>query len=118
MAISITFTDFVALVSLSLPSHQNRRIQVRVDTGFTGELALPRALIEELQLKYIYDQEVSTANSKKVGVPVYNLDIDWFGETRKVEVFGMQMNLLGMRLLDNRLTQIEMRSNPKTITIQ
>ena len=118
MAIHNTFTGFVALVSL--PAQQKSPIEVIVDTGFTGELALTEAWIQQLQLVKLGDKEISTANSKKEEVPFYRLDVDWFGTVRKVEVLGVKgkMNLLGMRLLDSRLTQIEMRSNPKTITIQ
>ena len=83
-------------------------VEVVVDTGFSGELALPSELIQTLGLEYIDDVSVALADQQERPVRAYDGVVSWQGRSRDVMVFDMESEpLLGMGLLlDNRLTVI------------
>ena len=81
-------------------------LEVVVDTGFSGELALPSELIQSLGLEYIDDVSVALADRQARPVPAYDGVVSWNGRHRDVMVLDMGSEpLLGMSLLlDSRLT--------------
>ena len=81
-------------------------VKVVVDTGFSGELALPSELIQTLGLEYIDDVTVALADQRARPVRAYDGVVSWQGRSRDVMVLDMGSEpLLGMALLlDNRLT--------------
>ncbi len=81
-------------------------LQVVVDTGFSGELALPSELIQSLGLDYIDDVSVALADRQERPVRAYDGVVFWQGRSRDVMVLDMGSEpLLGMALLlGSRLT--------------
>ena len=81
-------------------------IDVVVDTGFSGELALPPELIQSLSLDYIDEVSVALADRQARPVPAYDGVVAWQGRSRDVMVLDMGSEpLLGMALLlGSRLT--------------
>jgi len=81
-------------------------IEVVVDTGFSGELALPPELIRSLGLEYIDDVSVALADRQARPVWAYEGVVSWQGRSRDVMVLDMGSEpLLGMALLlGSRLT--------------
>ena len=77
-----------------------------VDTGFSGELALPSDLVQSLGLEYIDDVPVVLADLLQRPVRAYEGVVSWHGRHREVVVLEMgSAPLLGMSLLlDCRLT--------------
>ena len=71
-----------------------------VDTGFSGELALPPELIQSLGLEYIDDVRVVMADRQGRWVGAYDGAVSWHGEPMAVIVLDMGSEpLLGMALL-------------------
>lgn len=50
---------------------ENGDIQLVVDTGFTGAVALPQELIERMGLEMVAETAFTLANGEKVTLPVY-----------------------------------------------
>jgi len=75
-------------------------IEVVVDTGFSGELALPPELIRSFGLEYIDDVSVALADQQARPVRAYEGVVSWQGRSRDVMVLDMGGEpLLGMALL-------------------
>ena len=71
-----------------------------LDTGFTGELTLPPALIANLGLSYVTHQRVVLADGGAYRVRVYTADILWGDDQRTILVHASDGGaLIGMRLL-------------------
>ena len=81
-------------------------VEVVVDTGFNGELALPSDLVQSLGLEYIDDVPVVLADLQHRPVGAYAGVVSWHGRHREVVALEMGSEpLLGMSLLlDSRLT--------------
>ena len=81
-------------------------MEVVVDTGFSGELALPSKLIQSFGFEYIDDVRVVMADRQARWFGVYDEAVSWHGEPMSVIVLDMESEpLLGMGLLlDSRLT--------------
>lgn len=56
-----------------------------VDTGFNGELMLPRAMLEELDFEYSMKSEAELADGSIVETTIYRGTINWLGEERTVQ---------------------------------
>ena len=82
-------------------SGQHRAAEARVDTGFSGDLTLPKSAIEQLGLRWIY-----RTNSYKVGdgstspFNAYAAIIQWRGDDRYITVLESEIfPVLGVGLL-------------------
>ncbi len=78
-----------ALVGVSIrPSDvaAAHEILVWIDTGFTGDLVLPRQQIEDLALPQSRTVKAILADGSEVTLKRYVCLIDWFGEERELEV--------------------------------
>ena len=88
-------------------------IVVWVDTGFTGDLVLPKPLIERLGFQRSLMVNAVLADGRKSRMKTFSAWIDWFGETREIEVVAGEDRtallgvglLLGHRLMVDYLTQ-------------
>jgi clan AA aspartic protease len=77
-----------------------------VDATFTGELVMPRGMIERLGLRQSAAVMAGLADGTHVVLETHSCIVDWFGQDRKVEVVENQgpFPLLGVgRLRDRRL---------------
>ena len=79
-------------------------IEVWIDTGFTGELVLPRSQIERLGLKPGLMIRAVLADGRNSRLKSFVAWIDWFGETLEIEVVAGegQTILLGVGLMLGR----------------
>jgi clan AA aspartic protease len=95
-----------ALVTLSLRGSRGRELQVEavVDTGFSGELLLPRAIVDELELALEGEEQVVLADGSECAVPFFSGVVVWDGTPRQVSVLCAGGDpLLGMSLMWNHL---------------
>lgn len=78
-----------------------------LDTGFTGHLALPGALVDQLALPSQGVVEASLADGSRVGLEVHRARVVWMGEARDVEVLASEGDaLVGMSLLHGHEVQL------------
>ena len=109
-----------ALVTVSVrPSDVGaaHQVQVWIDTGFNGELVLPRQQIEDLALQQSGTIKAILADGSEVALRRYACLIDWFGEERDLEVIANdgEYPLLGVGLLLGHELRISYRSGNITI---
>lgn len=82
-------------------------LTVWIDTAFTGELVVPRNLIQSLGLPQSAAVLAGLADGSQVVLETFTCILDWFGSERSIEVVANdgQFPLLGFGLLqDRRLT--------------
>lgn len=71
-----------------------------LDTGFTGHLTLPGAVIEELGLPLQRRSDAILADGSSVALEVHRAKVLWDGEERDTEVLALEGGpLVGMSLL-------------------
>jgi clan AA aspartic protease len=109
-----------ALVAVSVrPSHAAAiwEIQAWIDTGFNGDLVLPRRQIHDVALPQSGTVNAILADGSEVTLKTYTCLIDWFGEQRRVEVVANEGEypLLGVGLLLGHDLRISYRSGDITI---
>ena len=82
------------------------------DTGFTGQLALPESYANRLGLELNDEISVTPATGRAIVVPAGNVRIIWRGEQRLARVAQAGMHpLLGMSLLWNHHIAIDAVAN-------
>jgi len=89
------------LIRLKLHGNQ-KRISLIVDTGFNGELCLPRNIIKKLKLELFASEYFELADGNLVLAEVFKGYIEWFGEKIKpvaVISTGAKQGLLATQLL-------------------
>ena len=93
-------------VEIMTPSGQPRPIEVALDTGFNGRIALPAITIQRLELSEESSRLAITATGDRVRLTTYYTTMMWHGEPRIIEVVEADSEpLLGMELLlGNRVT--------------
>ena len=75
-------------------------IEVIVDTGFSGEIALPQRMVRQLGLARLGSKDILVADGRSINVWYYTLQVEWQDEFRSVEVIGTEsFPLIGMNLL-------------------
>ena len=71
-----------------------------IDTGFTGEIALPTRIREDLGLEYARTTSTEFGNSRVESVPSYSATVFWDNDWREVTVLETgDRPLIGMELL-------------------
>ncbi|MBI2676048.1 MAG: clan AA aspartic protease [Candidatus Aenigmarchaeota archaeon] len=78
-----------------------KKISVVVDTGFNGELMLPRLMLEGLGFKYSMKSEAELADGSIVETTIYSGKISWFGRERIVQAVATESEdgLMGTEML-------------------
>ncbi len=105
------FVDVQGRALLTIPVYAEpgalaTEIEARIDTGFTGELVMPRSQIDRLGLKPGLMVRAVLADGRNSRLKSFVAWIDWFGETLEVEAVAGegQTTLLGVGLmLEHRL---------------
>jgi clan AA aspartic protease len=87
-----------ALLRLRLSAGET--VECLVDTGFTGALVLPQALVTRLNLPIVGREVFEMVGGRQFIASVAFADIEWLGETRTVRVIVSEDTLLGTELLD------------------
>ena len=83
-----------------------RQCEVILDTGFTGYLTLPEAVIDALGLVSEGQRPVTVASGREESLEYYTAWVSWQGRLYEVGVFqSIDQPLLGMELLNgSRIT--------------
>ncbi len=98
-------------MSLQGPAGQTWAIETVVDTGFTGYLTRPPALVRELALPFVTSGWATLADGSEVSFDTYQVTVLWKGRLR--EVFADEADttpLVGMLLLDGYDLSIQVRN--------
>ena len=87
-------------------------IEVWIDTGFTGDLLLPRSQIQQLGLNESVMVKAVLADGRKSRMLTYAAWINWFGERREIEVIAGENRtaLLGVGLLLDHCLTVDYRT--------
>lgn len=91
-----------ALVPLDINDGNGRphRLEVIIDTGFTGHLALPPEFIRVLDLPFVGQRIFELANGEHFEFAAYLATVSWHGRLRDALVLQSDsVPLLGMTLL-------------------
>jgi clan AA aspartic protease len=93
------------------PNGQQQEIEAIIDTGFTGFLTLPPALIAALGLSWLSRQPGILADGSVDIFDVYAATVMWDGQPRVVEVEAADIEpLVGMGLLAQYSLRIDVLS--------
>jgi clan AA aspartic protease len=79
-------------------------VEVWIDTGFTGDLVLPRAWIERLALNASGTVTAVLADGAEVAMRTYTCFVHWYGRRERLEIVESDgaYPLLGVGLLFER----------------
>ena len=109
---------YEAVVALSLqgPAGQVRDIEAVIDTGYSGFLTLPTALVMELGLLFAYVGRALLANDDEVTFDVHDVTVLWDGQPRRIRADATGSTpLVGMLLLDKHNLNIEVESGGRVV---
>lgn len=101
-----------AIIQVAIVGDNKRLKSVRavIDTGFTGDLTLPKAIIDELGFMIRGIQEVILGDGSFQDFEMYDGSVIWDGQMRRVEVNAAETDsLIGMGLLEDYKLEIEGR---------
>jgi clan AA aspartic protease len=89
---------------------QSKAIKAVIDTGYTGDLMLPRAIVDELGLTLRGIQDAILGDGSIKIFEMYAGYVIWDGQVRRVEVNASETEcLIGMGLLEDYKLEIEGR---------
>ena len=78
----------------------SRTYRAFVDTGFTGQLAIPATHCAELGLEYVRKTHALFGNARLEEIALYRADVFWGGSWRNVSVLATGTEvLIGMNML-------------------
>ena len=101
--------NFEAIISVSVKNGNSlKSFDAVIDTGFTGFLSLPIAIIIELGLQWSYRDRATLGDGSETVFDVYNAEIVWDGQLQEIEVDSAETEpLLGMALLKGYRLQVD-----------
>ena len=109
---------YEAVVALSLqgPEGQAQDIEAVLDTGYSGFLTLPSALVTELGLPFAYVGRALLANDDEVTFDVHDVTVLWEGQPRHIRADATGSTpLVGMLLLDGHNLNIEVERGGRVV---
>ncbi len=109
---------YEAVVPLPLqgPEGQAREVQAVIDTGYSGFLTLPQALVAELELSFVGYGLAHLANDAEVEFEVYDVTVLWDGQPRDIEADATGSTpLVGMLLLDGYDLNVRVRNGGRVL---
>ena len=109
---------YEAVVALSLqgPEGQAQDIEAVIDTGYSGFLTLPTALVTELGLPFAYMGQAYLANDAEVDFDVHYVTVHWDDQLRGIEADATGSTpLVGMLLLDRYNLNIEVERGGRVV---
>ena len=108
--------EAVVAISLRGPAGQARDIEAVVDTGYSGFLTLPTALVTELGLPFAYIGRAFLANDDEVSFDVHDVTVLWDGQPRHIKADATGSTpLVGMLLLDGHTLNVEVESGGSVV---
>ncbi len=109
---------YEAVVSLSLQglAGPTRDIEAVVDTGYSGFLTLPIALVADLGLPFAYVGQAFLANDTEVSFDVHYVTVLWDGQPRDIKADATGSTpLVGMLMLDRHDLNIEVENGGRVL---
>lgn len=94
-----------------------KSINAVIDTGFTGFLSLPVAVIAELELSWSYRDRATLGDGSETLFDIYEASVIWAGQFQEIEINAANTEpLLGMRMLRGYRLQVDtIEGGPVTI---
>ena len=88
------------------------RLDAWIDTGFTGDLVVPRSQLRSMNLPLGPTARAVLADGSEIGLETFTCLLQWFGEWRRIEVIANegQYPLLGVTLLQGHALHIDYRT--------
>ena len=110
-------------LSLRGPTGQAQDIEAVIDTGYSGFLTLPTAVVTELGLPFAYIGRALLANDVEVTFDVHDVTVLWDGQPRRIRADATGSTpLVGMLLLDQHMgeapTDPRLESNRNSHEVQ
>ena len=103
--------EAIVVLSLQGPTGQALEIEAVIDTGYSGFLTLPTALVTELGLPFAYIGRALLANDDEVTFDVHDVTVLWDSQPKHIKVDATGSTpLVGMLLLDKHSLNIEVES--------
>ncbi len=98
-----------AFVKLTIctPTGQELEIEALIDTGFTGYLCMPPAMISDLGLSHKGKSQVRLADGRGEAVDYYRATVIWDDQQRAVHVYKMHDSIVGMSLIRGYELKVE-----------
>ena len=95
------FRNRMPRLSIELPGRgETVSVDVVLDTGFNGHLALPRRVLQRLDARVWDATTHQVAGGEIIATQTFMLEMVWLGRARTVEVIALEGNaLLGTGLL-------------------
>lgn len=103
-----------ALLRLRLSAAET--VECLIDTGFTGALVLPQALVGRLNLPIVGREIFEMVGGRQFIASVAFAEIEWLGEARTVRVIVSEETLLGTELLDGTRLTIDYIGHTVTVS--
>lgn len=103
-----------AIVRLQVKDHlmRDHDVDAVIDTGFTGQLILPQALVNQLQLPWLRRSRGTLAFGRTTWIDIYSATAVWNGQYVSLRVAaGGTDPLIGMELLEGHQLWIEVTRN-------
>ena len=95
---------------------RTRDIEAVVDTGYSGFLTLPAALVVELGLPFAFMGQALLANDTEVDFDVHYVTVLWDGQPRDIEADSTGSTpLAGMLLLDGHDLNVRVRDGGRVL---
>ena len=107
-----------AVVSLPVrgPEDRDREIEAVIDTGYSGNLALPPGLVAELELPFVIRSRSALADGTVVAFNVHGATVVWDGRPRYIDIDAVGVApLLGMDLMDSHSLYVEITDGGRVI---
>jgi clan AA aspartic protease len=92
-----------AIIQFAVLGENNQRQGVKavIDTGYTGFLTLPSAIIAKLELIWFMQEEGTLGDGNMCMFNVYEASVIWDGQIRTIEINESEADpLVGMGLLE------------------
>lgn len=92
-----------AIIQLAVLGERNQRQGVKaiIDTGYTGFLTLPSAIIDTLELTWFMQEEGFLGDGSMCMFNVFEASVIWDGQVKPIEINESETDpLVGMGLLE------------------
>ena len=103
--------NYEAIISVAVKNGSSlKSFDAVIDTGFTGFLSLPTAVITKLGLQWSYHDRATLGDGSETVFDVYNAEIVWNEQLREIEIDAAETEtepLLGMALLRGYRLQVD-----------
>ncbi len=104
--------EAIIQVAIVGDSKQLKSVRAIIDTGFTGDLTLPRDVIDQLGFTLRGFQRVILGDGSLQYFEMFVGVVIWDGKMREVEINAAETDsLVGMGLLEDYKLEMEGRSN-------